>query len=323
MPAYFFSTRAVVDGGFASEPGKPGQTRFLRVPDGAAMTPGHEIPRDLWVNEVQQLALATAIPRPEMGGDRFGDALVFVHGYNSGIDAVLARHRQLQADLAACGWNGVVLSYDWPSANSALNYLEDRADAKATAFALVEDGIRLLATTQRAGCAVAVHLLAHSTGAYVVREAFDHADDRKSLRSDAWATGQCVFIGADISRGSLGESDSSVSLYRHCLRLTNYSNGADEVLQISNYKRLGMAPRAGRVGLPGDAPAAAVNVDCTDYWSRLVEAERRLPLGSFCHSWYFGDLGFTRDLAQTLHGGLDRAALPTRVQIDSSRFALK
>jgi esterase/lipase superfamily enzyme len=315
----------MLNGGFSTEPAPADQVRYLRVPDDGEIAPRHEIARDLWVGEIQQLAEAGATPQPATDGVAIGSVLIFIHGFNNGLAAVIGRHRQLQADLAAVGWNGVVVSYDWPSASCALNYLEDRADAKSTAFALVRGGIRLLAASQRAGCNIAVHLLAHSTGAYIVREAFDHADDNAVLRNQVWSVGQCVFIAGDVSSASLGDSDSSCSIYRHSVRLTNYSNGADEVLQISNLKRLGVAPRVGRVGLPDDAPASAVNVDCTAYWRTLDENQRRFSDGVFCHSWYFGDLGFTRDLAETLHGGLDRAAIPGRDAVPGreSRFFLR
>ena len=331
MPSYIFTTRSILHGGFTTEPDPDDAIRYLRVPDDGALVPQHVIGTvnrdgagsvDAWVAEVQQLAQAGATPQPANGGAPAGAVLVFIHGYNNSPEAVLGRHRQLQADLAATGWQGVVISYDWPSASCALNYLEDRADAKWTAFALVRGGIRLLAATQRGGCTISIHLLAHSTGAYIVREAFDHADDNMPLRGQVWGVGQCVFIGGDVSSHSLGDSDSSNSIYRHAVRLTNYSNGADEVLQISNLKRFGAAPRSGRVGLPNDAPDSAVNVDCTAYWEKLDEAQRRYREGVFCHSWYFGDLGFTRDLAETLHGGLDRGAIPGRVPVGTNRFAL-
>ena len=57
----------------------------------------------------------------------------------------MKRHRQLKQDLQSVGYKGAVMSFDWPSADSPLNYLEDRHDAKITAMQLVTDGIRLLA----------------------------------------------------------------------------------------------------------------------------------------------------------------------------------
>ncbi len=38
-------------------------------------------------------------------------------------------------------------------------------------------------------------------------------------------------------------------MFRRIMRLTNYQNGFDDVLGASNAKRMGVEPRAGRVGL--------------------------------------------------------------------------
>jgi hypothetical protein len=85
----------------------------------------------------------------------------------------------------------------------------------------------------------------------VTREAFDDADDRRAVARVNWTTSQLVFIAGDVSSDSLSAGNPTTeSLYRHCIRLTNYSNPNDEALQIANVKRVGVAPRAGRVGLP-------------------------------------------------------------------------
>jgi hypothetical protein len=83
----------------------------------------------------------------------------------------------------------------------------------------------------------------------------------------------------------------------------------DVVLDISNVKRTGVAPRVGRVGLPDDAPAFAVNVDCSEYYvlldsSKAVETADE-PLGrpgAQTHSWYFGNAIFSRDVFDTIIG---------------------
>jgi hypothetical protein len=110
----------------------------------------------------------------------------------------------------------------------------------------------------------------------------------------------------------------------HCVRLTNYSNGHDEVLQISNVKRVGVEPRVGRIGLPLAAPASAVNVDCTQYYQAVIAPNAGGPAGVVTsHSWQFGDPVFTADLAQTLNGNVDRGAITTRDTVALNRFALK
>jgi Alpha/beta hydrolase of unknown function (DUF900) len=176
-----------------------------------------------------------------------------------------------------------------------------------------------LAVVQTPHCPINIHILAHSTGAYVVREAFDDADDT-ALKNTAWIISQIMFIAGDVSSASMSNGNPSAeSIYNHCVRLTNYSNRNDSVLDISNVKRVGLAPRVGRIGLPPNAPSSAVNVDCSGYYQQLssdpaVKAADMSggPLsGVFCHSWYFANMVFARDLFLTLIG-TDRISVPTR-----------
>lgn len=245
-------------------------------------------------------------------GEDCGDILVFVHGYNTSPATVVERHRQLRRDIADKGFDGAVVSFDWPSDDRAINYLEDRSDAKMTALRLVDDCISLLAATQFRGCRINLHVVAHSMGAYLVREAFDDADDRPAIAHSNWTVSQMCLLGADVSAGSMSASDSrSRSLYRHCTRLTNYYNPYDSALKLSNVKRAGVAPRAGRRGLPDERPAKAVNVNCGDHYKAKYNG------GGNGHSWYFRDGVFLADLAQTLAGDRDSHVVGVR-RSDSS-----
>ncbi len=60
--------------------------------------------------------------------------LVFIHGYNNSHEIIMQRHRTLKKNLKEKGFKGLLVSFDWPSADHPLNYLEDRSDAKATAL---------------------------------------------------------------------------------------------------------------------------------------------------------------------------------------------
>lgn len=313
---FVMCTRAVQDGRFIAE---PGPTLFLLVPEGEHPSPKHASKKpDQWFKKLRIAATwGTDARNGEMNR---GDLLVFVHGYNNDQENVMDRHVQLRNDLESVGFKGAILSFDWPSENMALNYLEDRHDAKTTAMQLVTDGIRALSAQQTPDCTINIHLRGHSTGAYVIREAFDDADDAR-LPNNSWTVSQIVFIGGDVSSSSMSQGNSvTESLYRHCARLTNYSNLYDSVLKLSNAKRLGVAPRVGRKGLPDDAPSIAVNIDCTEYFGLLdsdssVKATDQAndQLGTFCHSWHIGNRLFARDLFETLKGDFDRAVIPTRV----------
>lgn len=314
--SYFITARDVRNGSHGSDPTfgtEPAPSHYLRIaPDREEPRPSDGLDRESWMKYV----LAEA--GREASGDReqFGNVLLFIHGYNNHPRLVLARHRQLAADLKAMGFPGVLVSFDWPSGDLTLGYMEDRGDAKKTAIQLVTDGVLLLAEQQRPDCRINVHVLAHSMGSYVLREAFDDADDRGALAGKNWVVNQVMLIGGDVSARSLGEDPRSSSLYRHSVRLTNYQNRHDRVLGLSNVKRVGVAPRVGRWGLPDDAPGQAINVNCSDHWKRAYDGEDKAggavgTSSGTAHSWHFGDPVFTRDLMNTMLG-VDRMSMETR-----------
>lgn len=319
MPDYVITARAAQGSAFSDD---PGPTCFLQVPDGAhTIVPSNAISRDEWVRNV----IAKAGRKLDETGVTRGDVLVFIHGYDNEPPIVLERHRRLQADLPKYGYSGAVVSFDWPAKQVALAYLEDREKAKLTALRLVKDCIELFARMQSGGdCDINVHLLAHSTGAYVVREAFDDADDRRTIAAVNWTASQIAFIGADLSAASMSAGNPETkSIYRHCIRLTNYASPFDKVLQLSNVKRAGFAPRVGRVGLPPDAPMQAVNIDCGEYYQAMIQIRPKEDIiGYPSHSWHIGDPVFTEDLAHTLNGDLDRSAIRTRLGLPSGQFKL-
>ena len=296
---------------------EPGDTTFLRVPPSSNSYDGSKtfsVSRDRWT----RLVISAADGDEDEITGVTGDILFFVHGYNNDIPTVLWRTRTLQQTLAAQGWKGLVVGFDWPSENSTLNYLEDRYDASQVAERLVDDALDILVQAQfpedpqAKPCTINVHLLGHSTGAYVIMEAFAQAAKQKDYFKKSWRIAQVAFIGGDVSSASLSESsDWAKPMYDRIFRLTNYSNGFDKVLGVSNMKRLGTAPRVGRVGLPGDVARKAVNVDCSDYFS-TKDPNTSTFAGTFNHSWHIGDPEFALDLAMTLEGEIDRAAVTTR-----------
>lgn len=127
---YVMCTRAIVGGQFIAE---PGPTIFLKIPAGLAPLPEHAIPSGRWFDEVQKASVWGRDNRDQSKAR--GDILVFIHGYNNNFATeVMARHDQLEKDLRLAGFKGIVVSYDWPSNDQALAYVEDRHDAKLTAM---------------------------------------------------------------------------------------------------------------------------------------------------------------------------------------------
>jgi hypothetical protein len=126
-------------------------------------------------------------------------------------------------------------------------------------------------------------------------------------------------MGGDISVGSLEpDTPKSSSLYRHCARLPNYYNPHADTLSISAVKRVGVAPRAGRVGLTKPFHPKAANVYCGLRYKSQPHQDG-LNAG---HVWYFDDSYFLLDVFHNISGQLDRHEFPTRSVTDRGNLAL-
>ncbi len=297
MPNYFFTVRKPNDNGnFSSD---IGTTTYLSVPEDA-----------------DDLNFDDKIADPNEWLDQIinqskEDILIYVHGYNNNSLDVVKAHKSIKKGLMDLNFKGQVISFDWPCGNNALMYLPDRHQAKLTAIELVKGGIVLLSQRQNNKCEINVHLLAHSTGAFVVREAFDDAIHTKAV-IDHWMVTQMMFIEGDISSSSLNVPGDCNAIYDHVIRLTNYFNPYDCVLAMSNLKRVGTENRVGRVGLPPNAPGKYVDVNCGEYY-QSIKNNSTDPF--YSHSFYFDSNSngmFMKDLLGTINGDTDRNYMPTR-----------
>lgn len=312
---YVFTVRSASGDSFGNE---PGASYFLEVPGSArSLKPSYEIKKTEWINKLIEMS-----KKGTHTGVAEGDIVIYIHGFNNATKDVLRRLRSLKKGLKAQGFDGAVVAFDWPSADKALNYLEDRLDAKQSAFRLVTEGISSFAALQTPECRINTHLVAHSMGAYVVREAFDDADDRPAIAARSWSVSQIIFLGADVSAGSMEEGRSKTSsLYRHCVRLTNYFNPFDNVLTLSNVKRIGVSPRAGRVGVAAPEPQKLVDLNCGPFFEKHGSKVRGADDSP--HNWYFSDKTVMKDMALTLAGDIDREKIPTRAPTNLGGLALK
>lgn len=309
---YFFSVRGRSGDGYSN---RMGSTKFLMVPESdSALTRAREVSVSQWFRAVQDEVGGTEVDK--------GDIVLFVHGFNIDQYDMLDRHRSLKAGLAAHGFKGTVVSYDWPSNGSVLGYAADRLDARRAAEKLFDTGIAKFARLQRPDCVVNLHVVAHSMGCFLVREAFDYADDDHGTAQTNWTVSQIAMIAADVSSKNMTEGNPRVSsLYRHCTRLTAYYSPFDEILSISEIKRVGVSRRLGRVGLPSPVPDSAVDVYCGHHY-RETEDQYEVDPG-ISHRWYFDAPRFFEDLSYTLAGKLDREVIPTRARTDRGGLALR
>ena len=308
---YFFSVRGRSGSGYSN---KLGGAKFLAVPasDGT-LDKANEISRANWFRDVQAAAGATQNEK--------GHIVFFVHGFNTDQFDMLERHRKIRKGLEAHGFKGVVVSYDWPSNGSVMGYSADRRDARLAADKLFTDGIARISRAQTPDCQFNIHVLAHSMGCFLVREAFDYADDNHVTAQKSWTVSQVALVAADLSQKSMRKGSSKTSsLMRHSTRVTSYYSPYDEILSISEVKRIGVARRLGRVGLPDPCHDKAVNLYCGKFYRDHKSDFEDGAAAS--HRWYFDSPRFYEDLYHTFMGKLDRGVIPKRELTSQGNLAL-
>src|SRR5690349_4613654 len=116
---FVITIRKAKDGSFG---GDAGPTQMLLVPPGEnAPRPEHKVDRKAWMNSL--------LDSFDLVGEvRKGKLLAYVHGYNNSPQEVLTRHRRMARTLSDAGWVGTVISFDWPSEQHTMKYLEDRRE---------------------------------------------------------------------------------------------------------------------------------------------------------------------------------------------------
>lgn len=92
-----------------------------------------------------------------------GEAIVFVHGFNTTFAEGVYRIAQLGSDL---GVSGTLVHYSWPSRASPLGYVYDRDSAL-----FARDGLEALLREVDAAGARRIIIVAHSMGSAVLMEA--------------------------------------------------------------------------------------------------------------------------------------------------------
>lgn len=301
-----------------------GSVSYLQVPDDATEPmPSHKV-GDVrqWLDGI----VGQANPPGTTAGKEL-DIVFFVHGYNTDAKEALVRQRLVEEELRKRHFGCMVIGFDWPTAGSVALYAYDRFNAQDAASYLVKGGIIPFTQYTAKDCPINIHVMAHSMGGFVVREAFRNVDKGHAANlANDWRIGQMVLFAADLSSEcfSLNNSDM-VSVFNHCGRLTNYFSGYDEALAVSNIKNIDISQRVGRIGMPTNNPGheKALDVDCGPRYLEVPDRKFQVIHGMTSHSWYLEDEVWYDDLAFTLQGNIDRNAIPTRTKIGENDFVLK
>ena len=212
---------------------------------------------------------------------------LFVHGYNTGWRAAVARYGDLCGQLYS-GRNGlgVLVLYTWPSDGSVAGYLPDREDARESAPLLAEALValydhmigmqRLAARDPDKQGKAKISVIAHSMGNFVMQKALAIA--AKKLNSPQLITliHQLVMVAADVDNDLFQKDQPDTSdgslMANLCYRIGALYTGLDQVLGASaGLKHFGTR-RLGRSGL-ADSRAVWDNVFDMDV-SALIDTTK-------------------------------------------------
>jgi esterase/lipase superfamily enzyme len=243
--------------------------------------------------------------RTLMAGER-SDTLVFIHGFNVSFTGALAAAARLAETVTVGGRPVNMVVFSWPSDGEAvplMSYYSDREDARASGPAIARAFLKLrdylVQLPPSDYCLRCLHLLTHSMGAYVLRNALQAliAKDPDALTR----VFDQIMLAAPDEDDDCFETDAKLrQLPRLGRQVTVYFTPNDKALVISD-KTKSNPDRLGSDGprLIDLLPKKVVLVDC-----RNVAGDAD-PLVE--HGYYARSRAMAADIAAVLAGSTPEA----------------
>lgn len=238
------------------------------------------------------------------------DTVVFIHGFNVSFTDALNAAALFSSQLFVNGKPINIVLFSWPSDGKAypwMSYHSDREDARSSGAAVARTFLKLLdflfALGEEERCGRSLHLLAHSMGAYVLRnglQALIAKDPRKLLR-----VFNEIILAAPDEDDDAFETDGKLRLLpRLGMRVTVYHNESDRALFISDNTKA----NPDRLGAEGPRmldllPKKVVTVDCGKV-AKSADALAR-------HTFFVNCPPVSADIKATI-SGMDTSAIGNR-----------
>jgi esterase/lipase superfamily enzyme len=225
-------------------------------------------------------------------GNKSGDVLVFVHGYNTNHPEAVFRVAELAADLRSRG--GAAVLFSWPSRASVTDYVTDRESATYSRDYL-EHVLNEIAGIPDVR---SIYLVAHSMGNWLAVETLRQAKLRarspflKKLK-------EVVLLAPDID----------VNVFRTQLDAIGKLNrpiivavSKDDLALATSERLAGGVPRVGNVLIDNPRAQAAIK----RYGLDVVDLSQVKSEDYFAHSKFADALPELQNIAQTGGGGRSR-----------------
>ena len=238
------------------------------------------------------------------------ETIVYVHGFNTSFESSLRDAARIKRYYGSQGINREVLVFTWPSFGNLLKYLPDRAHAKTSGLALARFILKgadyLKSIPRNTACRQPLHLIAHSMGVYVLREAVQAAT-KEVQGAFPKIISQAILVAGDEDDDTF-DLDYKMSRFPEMAeRISIYFNRRDSALTVSdrvkfNPTRLGQSgpafpknPRAGVYSIDATACAALPNMPEPGLKDLILDELVQ-------HSYYLYNRGMIRDINSVLSG---------------------
>ena len=227
------------------------------------------------------------------------DTLVFIHGFNVSFTGALQAGALLGQSVSVGEHPVNIVVFSWPSDGDAvpwMSYYSDREDARASGPSIARAFLKfrdfVLALDAQDYCQRRVHLLVHSMGAYVLRQALQSLlhKDRESLTR---LFDQIMLAAPDEDDDAFEHDDKLKLLPRIGRQVTVYFNPLDKGLTVSDATKA----NPDRLGSDGPRlidllPKKVVLVDC-----RVVAGDAD-PFVE--HSYYLRSRAMSADMSAVM-----------------------
>ncbi len=263
------------------------------------------------------------------------DTLVFIHGFNVSFNDAMEAGARLAREIRKRPLEGLgdgvpmnVVVFSWPSDGAAvplMSYYSDREDARASGPAVARayfklrdflvqlhkaDAERVKAGLPSQLCDRGIHLMAHSMGAYVLRQGVQ-ALLAKEADGVLRIFDQILLASPDEDDDTFEHDHKLKPLPRLGKRVTVYFNPKDKALWISDKTKT----NPDRLGADGPRlidllPKKVALVDCR----RVADvADPKIQ-----HSYYVGSRAVVSDIELTI-AGAEIDAFPGRLWVHERR----
>ena len=222
---------------------------------------GFQFPR--WVEYSQEAAFFPAL---EALADRpVKSVTLFIHGFNNDFKHAVSGLTDLQNDLLACGYSGLLAGFDWPSFGGIHLYPKDREHAEASVDQVFDflGRLRAWCDEKRLPLLVITHSMGNYLFSLVAKKWLWHSGEGLNPWVDYLAMAAPDVASTLFDPPSAGRAADPCGrgLVEMCRKIDILYSGKDKVLSLCEHIEQPYEQRLGRVGPHQSLPPTVTAVD--------------------------------------------------------------